>query len=124
MSFSAENLAKFDTLLTNLQLEWAQIKPVAAGWLTVNAGTLGHSFDFLFRGIDELVNLAASIEAPGSDKKAIVLASANKLLQVIMDAELPVAYRPAEGLILTIFDAVLSSVIELVVRKLAPPAQA
>ncbi len=121
MNLTVDQVSKFESLLVILTDDWKKVKPVVTGWFShfsVSNNNLVVAFNFLISGVDKLVSLASELEAAGVDKKAIVLASANKLFDIVVAAELPLALQPFASLLRTMFDALLNALIEFVVSKL------
>lgn len=127
MNLTVEQVTKFESLLTILSDDWKKVKPVATGWfshISFNNSNLVQAFNFLISGVDQFVALADQLESSvaGADKKAIVLASANKLFDLVVAAEIPLAFQPFASILRSTFDALLNALIEYVVTKL--PSQA
>jgi hypothetical protein len=116
MQITAEQVEKFQAVLTTLEENWKSVKPDTKVWLAMNNTYLSRAFQFLVDGVDQLVNLASTLNVPGADKKAVVLNTSNKLFDVVIAPILPI-WVPTL-VVKTLFDGAISGIIEFLVSKL------
>lgn len=111
---SGDQINQFQATLKLILDNWEKIRP-ATSWFS-NHQALTVAFQYVVDGIDKFVDLAAQLSVPGQDKKVLVLSLANRLFDGIVTPLLPI-WLPA-ALVKSIFNGILSGVIEFLVSKL------
>jgi hypothetical protein len=123
MQITTDQIGQADAIVQNLISTWGKVKPVVGGWFGVDKNSLTKGFGFVFSGVDQLVNFANTLEAPGVDKKTLVLGAANTLFDGIVGPLLPTWAKPFLPVLNNIIDSILDNLIEYILNKVVVPAQ-
>lgn len=105
----------------NAQLAQVQsyIDEIKAAWEKMSIkGQWTATVDFLLKGIDYLIRMVESLNIPGADKKATVIAAVGALWDQLIVASLPIYLKPFAAQIKSFLTGVVLNVlIDFIVSK-------